>query len=464
MASLAGTLLVAAALISIGGLRDTSGLIALSFIARYVGIASPVKILLGQPLDSHLFHPASSFLMVLLCSVEILAAYLLVRRVTIDRTFFPHLRDTRFIKMLATICLLCGVPVSLVTTLTAPDDPTLAGFRTFTDSFLMLGIIARTAYVCLNHGGRKLHDLPLALVLAYCFAFSMISNTKVMAYTGILAYGLTFVCVRRSLPLRLVARGAAGLAFCIIVLQPLVNSLRGTASMREKTLPERIDALSSFFKTESVFRRIKQFDEEQADVPVFMEYFGPAGMFASFADRIAIVQNADALKSGIDMNGPLGSRLITAAFVGLIPRVIDPDKDMTPMCDLIFWHAGVRSRDTIGFPTVGLIGGSYALAGWDGVLIAPFILMTLFFLVQKLWAGTSCDHLMALFFLVRHANCVAESDVTCFILILIRTVPLDLITFLIVFRVCAYFSSHGTRPVRTASPARPAAWGSSTSM
>jgi hypothetical protein len=182
MASLAGTLLVAAALIYIGGQRDTSGLIALSFIARYVGIASPLKILLGQSLDSHLFHPASSFLMVFLCSVEILAAYLLVRRVTIERTFFPHLRDTRFIKTLATVCLLCSVPVSLATTLTAQDDPTLAGFRTFTDSCLMLGIIARTAFICLNHGGRKLLDLPLALMLAYCFTFSMMNNTKVMAY------------------------------------------------------------------------------------------------------------------------------------------------------------------------------------------------------------------------------------------------------------------------------------------
>ena len=463
MAALAGTLLVTATLVYTGGLRDTLVMIALMFITRHVGIASPLKILLGQSLDSHLYHPASSFLMVFACGVEILAAYLLVDRTTFKKTIFPNYRDERLLWTIATVCFLVGVPVSLLTNLTAKRDVTLGGFRTFTDTFLMLGIIARTAYVCLRHGGRKLLDLPLALMLGWCVVFAMLSSVKIMAYTAFVAYSLTFVCFRRSVPPRLVALGVAGLAINLLVLNPLVNSLRGSASMLERPLSERVEALTSFFRTESVFQMIRR-HEEVADEYAVVQYFGPVGKFAPFAERIAMVANADVLKSGIDMNGTFGSRMITEAFVGLIPRVLNPKKNMIQMIDEIYWHAGVSSRDCEFQPSVGLIAGSYALAGWSGVFIAPFVLFTLFFALQKLWAGTSCDNIMALFFVVRHVNAVAEFDVTRFILILIRTVPLDLISMLILMRTCEYFTNYPAGYVRSDFTVRPTTLRSSPSV
>ena len=94
------------------------------------------------------------------------------------------------------------------------------------------------------------------------------------------------------------------------------------------------------------------------------------------------------------------------------------------MCDIMFGHAGVLPQGFKNDLTLGVVGGSYAMFGWYGVATIPFVLFTLFFLQQRIWAGNSTRNIWAIVFLIDSVIAFTETEPALFIEHLLREFPL----------------------------------------
>jgi hypothetical protein len=432
---LAGTLLIGALLIFSGGVSNPLALMGFIFLARYIGIASVLKILLGQPLDSNLSVPGESFGMMLACAAQLYVAFLLVEKIRFQKPFLPPFNDPDELKTFSYLCTFFGLITMALMAKRPRNEPDLMGFYQFAENIYPMAIVARTAYVCQRSANAKIIDFQLLAMLGVGIAFSFLMGVKMMAFSCMLAYTMTLVCLKRSVPVKLLVVAGIGVSIVILVVTPIINTLRESQKMDDKTDGEKIVILVDFFKNQDLAQNAAAF-ARQEDIEVhYYDYFGQIGMFRPVAERVALIENSDALIRGINTNGYLGSYLVTEVFSRMLPRVFNPKKDMISTGDYIVWHAGASRRDSIGYPTVGIIGSSYAICGWPTVLCVPFILFTSFFATVKFISGSSCnfDYLWNIYILVIYGHEISECDVSSFIQLIIRVIPLDFAVFVPLF-------------------------------
>ena len=177
-----------------GGLQDTIGIICLIFIAKYVGVASPVKIFLGQALDSNLSHPREAFLMTFLCTLQLYAAYKLTLRYHFKLILLRAIGDRQYLKVLfwvayvlGTVCFLIGACIPSYASTSGE------GFQTFMLPILIAAVVARTAYLVSDPSGCRELDGMLVFMLCTSFLLAFIANLKFVAVVMITAYVVTSV-------------------------------------------------------------------------------------------------------------------------------------------------------------------------------------------------------------------------------------------------------------------------------
>jgi len=434
---LAGTLLIGALLIFSGGVSNPLALMGFIFLARYIGIASVLKILLGQPLDSNLFVPVESFGMMLACAVQLYVAFLLVDKIRFQKPFLPPFNDPDELKIYSYLCTFVGLIAMAWMAKHTRTEPELAGFCQFAERIYPMAIVARTAYVCQRSAYAKLIDFQLLAMLGGGIAFSLLMGIKIVGFHCMVAYTMTLVCLKRSVPVKLLVVAGIGVSIIILVVTPIINSLRLSQKMDDKTVDEKIVILVDFFKNQDLVQNAAAFGrQEDNDVHFhYYDYLGQIGMFRPVAERVALIQHGDALIRGIDTNGYLGFYLVTKAFTRMLPRVFNPEKDLVSTEDYIAWHAGAIRRDIICNPVVGIIGSSYAICGWPTVLCVPFILFASFFAAVKFMSGDACNcnYIWSIYIISIYGHNIAEYDVTRIIEFIIRGLPLDFAVFVPLF-------------------------------
>ena len=329
-------------------------------------------------------------------------------------------------------------------------DQELSGFYLFAENLYPMAIVARTAYVCKRYDNARTGDPVLLAMLGVGVASAFVLGMKIVAFSCLLAYSVTLVCTRRTVPLKLVASAGAFLVVIVVVVTPVVNLLRETAKMDDKGADEKVAILADRLWNRSIVSTADEFGAREDSVVHYYDYLGQVGMFRPLVERVALVENGDALIQGLDANGYLGFRLISESVTRLMPRVLNPDKDPISTADQIVWHAGARRRDSVGYPTVGVIGGCYAVGGWPAVLSLPFVLFALFFLTLKslIGEGGRRGGVWGAYFFVIYSHKFAESDVTPFLQIIIRVIPLDLAALLSLFYVTRFLSRSASAPAR----------------
>jgi hypothetical protein len=97
--------------------------------------------------------------------------------------------------------------------------------------------------------------------------------------------------------------------------------------------------------------------------------------------------------------------------------------------DVICWHAGVQDKRVVHRQAIGIAAGSYAVAGWTGVLIVPFLLFSTYLFAQRLWSGTSSANIFAIFFVMDNQNKLVEWDPSSIIGAIFRGVVLEMLAF-----------------------------------
>ena len=228
-------------LLFVGGLHDTPCLISLIFIAKYVGVASPVKIFLGQALDSNLNHPRDAFVMAFLCTLQLHAAYTLTSKYHFKLVLLREIPQRQYLKVLfwvayplGTLCFLIGACI--------PSYASTAGegFQTFMLPILIAAVVARTAYLISDPRGCRELDGMLVFMLGTSFLLAFIANLKFVAVIILTAYLVTIVVRKGSASWKLVLLGGAGLAVAVVVIFPLINLMRGSNRRKVwRTVDER---------------------------------------------------------------------------------------------------------------------------------------------------------------------------------------------------------------------------------
>jgi hypothetical protein len=288
------------------------------------------------------------------------------------------------------------------------------------------------------------------------FGFSVLSNAKATAIGCILAYLLTMIGVRRALPLKIVILGSVCVWLLMAVIAPVIHILRAQDA-NHKTMSERIADIADFASHGNLSEAREATSIFAEQTQEILSYFGPMGSFNPIAQRIGLVQAADPIKRGIDANGYLGASYLIGGFARLMPRVLNPDKNMDSPSDIICWHAGVQDRRVINRQSIGIVSGSYAVAGWNGVLTLPLIIYTLYFLLQRLWSDTSSANVFAIYFVAANYNRFIENEPSELIGVLFRGIELEmafyviliLATKLILGPVMERRSRPGVRPPRS---------------
>jgi hypothetical protein len=305
----------------------------------------------------------------------------------------------------------------------------LGGFRVFMYCIVQMGVVSRAAYV-LRKGGQRRHMDALLFVMLSCgFVFALLCNAKTIAINCVLGYVFTVIGVRRSLPWRVVIVGAVCAWVLTAVLAPLIFSLR-TMDAKTKTMGERLSDIGDHLRRGTLSEAREQTGLYYEQTEEVLAYFGPLGSMTAIAQRIGLVHPADPIKRGIDANGFLGFSYLVHGFERIVPRVLNPEKDMENPSDVICWHAGVQDKRIVNHQAIGVISGCYAVAGWAGVLVVPFLLFTGYLLLQRLWAGTSPLNIFAVYFVAAHQNGFVEYNPSSMIGAIFRDIELEMMAFL----------------------------------
>ncbi len=415
-----------------GGLEDTICLISLIFIAKYVAIASVVKIILGQELDSNLSHPREAFLMAFLAICQLYIAYKLTSKYHFKLVLLREVESRQYVKVLFLVAYPLGTLLFLIGACIPSYASTAGeGFQTFMLPVLIAAVVARTAYLVSDPVRPRELDGTLVFMLGTSFLLAFVANLKFVAVILIIAYAVTIVVRKKSVSFKLAVLGGVGLAVAALVVFPLINLMRsanmsrfGGRSMKERTMVERFESMKVFFESQTLSAYLEGYEDGSRQSSSQYPYFGNTGSFGTLLERVGMVQHADIIKSGIDSNGELGIWPAGWAFQHAVPRVLNGEKNQDSMCDLMFAHAGVLPKGFKNDLTLGMVGGSYAMFGWSGVALIPFILFVCFFLQQRVWAGNSTTNLWAIVLLVDSFNPFTETEPSLFIEHLIREFPL----------------------------------------
>lgn len=453
---LAGSLACGTWVVYRGGAFHLLGLIAFVFVARYVWVASLLKLALGQTLESNLFRPEETFLMMLVVSIQLVVAFEVVSRFPLPGPWMPEFHSLNEMRLFSYVTCAVGMGFMVLMAANRRKEPELAGFNFLAENVFPMSIVSRTAYVCLRWKNAKTLDLGLVLMLGMGIGIAFFVGQKIMAFSCLLGYSITLICLRKSIPAGMVVLAGTVMVVLVTVVTPVVNLLRETEKMDFKTPGEKAVILADRFWNHSLTSTVDEFEDRQNTQIHYYDYFGPLGMYRPMAERVALIQNGDALLRGIDAGGYMGWYLVTESYMRLLPRVLNPDKDVISTADHIAWHAGVRRRDSIGFPTIGLIGGCYAVFGWLTVLTLPLILFTLFFASVRVLAGNSCRNVWATYIFVIYSHKFVECDVTPFLQVIMRNLPMDIAVFLPLFVVTKFLSRSHALPVCSTLP-RPVA-------
>jgi hypothetical protein len=439
-----------------GGLQDTISFIGLIFIAKYVGIASPVKIFLGQPLDSNLNHPREAFLMTLMCTVQLYAAYKLTSKFHFKRVLLHEIASRQYLKVLFWVAFPLGSILFLIGACIPSYASTSGeGFQTFMLPILIVAVVARTSFLVSDPVGSRELDGTLVFMLATGFLLAFLANLKFVAVIMFMAYVVTIIVRKRSMSLKLALLGGLGLTIAVLVIFPLINLMRqsdnsrfGGRSMKERTMQERLDSMRVFFESADLWTYLQGYEDGSRQASLHYPYFGNTGTSGTLLERLGMVQHVDIIKSGIDSNGELGIWPAAWAFQHAVPRVVNGEKTQDAMCDIMFAHAGILPKGFKNDLTLGMVGGSYVMFGWFGVATIPFVLFVCFFVQQRLWAGNSVANLWAIVLLLDSFNPFTEAEPSLFIEHLIREFPLHFMALFLTHQIACLVLLFSSRPSR----------------
>ncbi|MHB8405662.1 MAG: hypothetical protein ACYDCJ_09600 [Gammaproteobacteria bacterium] len=405
--------------------------LALFYVLGNVLVALYAKTLMGQPLDSHLYAPLDSFLVLTITTSALFVALIVARYVKLGR---PLLRPTHKPKTLAWLSwgsFVLGVVFWFTNQyFQGPNGTGFGGLAVFRDLILM-AVIARTALLLDKGQGSRAMDVKLALILTVAVFLGLLSNSKTYAAYPVVSYFATLLFFRRGLAWRQIILLALGLVFFVAVLVPMIQAWRYLGE-QQLTVAERIALIAKGSGAVLAGGKLGRY-RELADIQFhggYYNYFGGNGRGQTLLGRYASVQQIDPVIAQVNRQGAIGGSVIWPALTRLLPKFIDPNKPKYIEGYHIIVALGLINLAGGKYPDVPLAAQVYAGYGMMGILLIPFITFTGFLLVLKKVGWNLYRNVYAIFvfcdFIIVYGN---DGDLVAYWGFVLRNLPLFMLTF-----------------------------------
>lgn len=382
----------------IAGWNSPGAWLILFYLIGNCLVAVYAKTAFGQSLDSHLYVPALSFLVLLVATICMVFAAILANGLPVGRPMLKPLTDPAQLRWISWACFGLGV-LGWIAHQQAmrPDGSGFGGFA-FLRDFLLMAVIARTASVISSSDGRRSVDSMLFMILGTGLLVGLLTNSKAAAALPFVSYYATLMFYRYRIRPSLILTPLLLVAVLVYVVGPVIHAWRHSGFQR-LPLIERVDYTidnlnivikNDFLKT----------TDQQAQVifgNLYYDYFKSASS-QMYLGRFASVQQIDPVVMSASAAERLGYQAILPSVTMHIPRVLYPDKvDYPPAFDILLKYGWIDPEGG-KFPTLPIAGQAYAAFGLLGVAMICFGATFTLLLVWKKLSGGLSRNVFSIFF------------------------------------------------------------------
>lgn len=372
-----------------------------------------LKTILSQTLSSYAYSAQASYFVEMLGIFTLCLALLSVSKLGVGRPIFVPLLDIDRLNIFSIVTFVVGcIGWKFSGALDISNGIGVGnGFSTFRDAFFM-SIICRTAVLILKGKTKYPFDFILFVMITIAVFLGSLDNSKTYVALPVIAYILTIVFFKKAIPIGYVVSIAiAGEIFSNLIV-PLIQALR-YFGQQALGFSARIDLVVRGFEALISGNGLAAYMKNTATLwgGDYYQYFGPNGFGQNLAGRYASIQQIDPVIAAAQKFGQFDYPLFVNAIKGSIPSILYHQKPMFGSSFDILVHYGLIPYYSGKFPTLPLVGQTYAVYGLVGGCVATFLVFFVFLLFLKKIGFDLYRNVFAIFFVVQFTIVYASQGV-----------------------------------------------------
>ena len=351
-----------------GGLTRPSGGYIFFFSTLTLILALCVKVVLGEPGDSHLIRPHLTITCYLVGICSLSASLLVVRKFARRRAFLETFVTDSNMYQAAVGCLAIGIILTIATHTVDRGTGTAFSALIQINHFAELSIILGTIASLRRTGGRQSVDLVVLAGGATLFIVNgLLSFSKDGFFSPLACWGVA--AASQGLRLRR-NQIIVGVTLVFLMSRYLVPYSQYGRSLTASSLSGNIAVAGALLSNIGQIRKIYLANQTEAVAERSRgSYFDqPEGLL----DRLQMISIDDQLIDATDTNGPKGYLPLLLDVEALVPHVFWPDKPAV-LWGNVYAHEGGLNIGEDDFSTgisFSAIGEGYHLGEWAGLLVA----------------------------------------------------------------------------------------------
>ncbi len=428
------SLIIAGSPLFFFGLFDITALFAFFLLSKYSIFPFFIKTVMGERIDVGLLAVGETFTVITAGSFIVVAALFAAKTIHIRKRFLGFSLSSKELLTLGYVSYGFGFVLTMLHVIVKPTTiggEAVGGFGGFGGfiGLLYLGIICATALL-VKSDSRKFINKKIILMLAGVLVLSILDNAKLYFTLSLISYIATLFLFGRKISPRYIVAILLLAIFYLGAVVPVIQVLR-TDIFKEATLSQRTELVMEFISN-SVFGE----HDASSKMALLFNYEYYPNLHTPIIDRVEMIQDLDIVLDGIHTTNTIGWRPVTMAIKHITPRILAPDKIPEVDVDVIAYQIGLTTHLISLRRTMGVFGVSYAMFMWPGWLIITFFLLLLYFLmVRKVVLPSAFGNIFGIYFLAKYGINFSETGVQNLIGTMLRAVPIDVITILILLRI-----------------------------
>jgi hypothetical protein len=411
------------------GFGRTVGILYLLVWFQFSFGALLAKSILFQPLDSNLFQPVLSHLILLAGAVSFsIGALVAFSFGPLQRNLVRPELEPRKLTVLAAIFTALWVSAFFVEKLGANG----AAIAVFLRNYLFLAFICETVSTILRTGGRRTISRFGAVLATLAVGFSVAVNSK----EGILDIGACYLLALLSLgrrpPMAVWASVVPAFALLTFVLTPAIHVVRGDRDrlgpfeLIAATTSTAISIVERDSQTLAKIDRMRYQESAQSYNLYQSHYLGRSDVWY---DRFILTGYIDAITRRVTYDGPFfGWNFVLSQTAEALPRqFLDTAKNRYYSGAQITRSLGLTARDAAVFPTVPLPIELFVAGGFWAIFVIGIPTITIAVAAFNLFAFQFRGNVWAVFFLATYGFFFTVEMYLQYVFLVFRQLPTDAI-------------------------------------
>lgn len=416
-----------------------------TFVLFYWSLTSLIlKSILVQRLDSYLYSPLLTHLIIFAAVSAFVAAAVVVRFLLLrtPKIIWP-VPTPRQLRLISAFSIALGC-LGLVLAQLGGQAQALSVFLT---SYLVAAFCAECGRLLIMSKGKTSLS-PGAIIIALFFVLSSIANNSKFGILIIpLAYLMTLWAfggrVRLSYLFIGVVVAIVSSSYIFPAITVIARQDRGNISA-DQMVAGTITTIAQMAVGNEDVRR--QFELREAarrhGSDASTRYDAPyVRKLPVFFERFMLVPYVDAVARRMTLEGPhAGPRIITSQLKTVLPSFLAPDKRSSYTGNEIVVALRLSQPGFEGFPTMGWPAETFYSGGLLGVIVWSLIIGSLFIAALSLLIGRVSFNLFAVYIVVRYFHLICSGVSVNYFFFISRQLPVDIFLFFVMYYISTRMS------------------------